>query len=155
MDLLTLIGLLGETPDSEKARPVFSHFPSLNTTVSSFSTHGVTLTETLLSSRDYGFEARLASSGKIITIYLMGAGNKGFGELPYPLADGLRFGASQYAVEAKFGSPHWSMSSTHIPVILHEAGKVIRYDRPGNTLYFQFDLHDGLLRQVAADLLIG
>lgn len=152
MDLLTLIGLLGEAPESEKARPILSHFPRLHTTVSSLFTNGATLTENLLSSRDYGFEARLASSGKVTTIYLMGPGNEGFGEFPYPLVDGLRFGANRDAVEAKFGKPHWSWSGISIPVVRYGAGDAIRYDRPDSTLYFQFDARDKILNQIAADL---
>jgi hypothetical protein len=151
MDLQTLLGLLGEVPESEKARPILSHFPSLHTTVSGFSSGTAVLTETFLSCRDYGFEARLASTGEIITIYLMGAGNEGFAEFPYPLVDGLRFGARRDAVESKWGRPHWYRSSAEIRGILGHAGDTIRYDLKDCTLYFQFNERNGQLQQVAAE----
>ncbi|GLQ87234.1 hypothetical protein [Dyella flagellata] len=155
MDLNTLLGLLGEVPESERARPILNHFPSLHTTVAELPGDVDTLTETLLSCRDYGFEARLASSGEIATVYLMGAGNEGFGEFPYPLVEGLRFGARRDAVEAKFGRPHWSRSNNETPVVLNGAGEAIRYDLKSYALYFQFDKRNGQLQQVAAESTIG
>jgi hypothetical protein len=154
MDLNTLLGLLGEAPESQQARPILSHFPSLHMTVSVLSKDPGALTETFLSCRDYGFEARLASSSKIATVYLMGAGNEGFGEFPYPLAEGLRFGARRDAVEAKFGRPHWSRSSIEAPVVRSGIGDAIRYDFKNYILYFQFDRRNGRLQQVAAELMV-
>jgi hypothetical protein len=155
MDLTTLMGLLGQTPESEKARPVLNHFPSLHTTVSGFSSGAAVLTETFLSCRDYGFEARLASTGEIITVYLMGAGNEGFAEFPYPLAEGLRFGSRKEAVEAKFGEPHWCRSTTETPIVFNRVGDTIRYDLKDCTLYFQFSQRNGLLQQVAAESIMS
>jgi hypothetical protein len=155
MDLKTLLGVLGEVPESERVRPILNHFPSLHTTVSGIFSAAGTLTETHLSCRDYGFEARLASSGKITTIYLMGSGNDGFAEFPYPLIEGLRFGAQRDAVESKFGKPHWSRTSNDTPIILDGAGDAIRYDLEDYVLYFQFNKRNGQLQQVAAESVIG
>lgn len=154
MDLNTLLGVLGEVPESERARPILNHFPSLHMTVSGISSGAGTITETYLSCRDYGFEARLASSGEITTIYLMGAGNDGFAEFPYPLIEGLRFGAQRDAVESKFGRPHWSRANSDAPIILDRTGDAIRYDLKDCVLYFQFSKRNGQLQQVAAESVV-
>src|SRR4051812_45237242 len=89
-----------------------------------------------LKSESDGLLIKVSDEGTVLTIFLMSEGKDGFSQFKGPLPGELSFSSTRRQVVQAMGAPAYIRPPGRIGSFVQ--GELLRFDKPGYSLHFQF-----------------
>jgi hypothetical protein len=132
-----LLGILGKHVLSEDASRELARFPALHRGSEDVGPHedGTPAVRYLRSEAD-GLLIKLSREGEILAIFMMSEGKDGFSQFRGELPGKLSFSSTPGDALKALGAPGYSKPAGKVGSFAH--GELLRFDRPGYSVHFQF-----------------
>jgi hypothetical protein len=143
-----LIEIVGKSLASPEAIEQLAKYPALRLDPEEAAVHDGADPVRYLRSEEDGLLIKLSSSKEILAIFLMSEGKDGFSQFEGRLPGNLSFSSSPSEALMTLGAPGYSRAAGKIGSI--ERGALLRFDRPGYSIHFQYRSGNGGIDLVTA-----
>ena len=135
--MYTLFGILGKHVLSGEASRELARYPALRREKDDAGAHddGVPAVQYLRSEAD-GLLIKVSGEGEIMAIFMMSEGKDGFSQFRGELPGKLSFSSTPGDALKALGAPGYSKPAGKVGSFAH--GELLRFDRPGYSVHFQF-----------------
>ena len=127
-----LIDILGKNVASPEAAKELARYPALRREVDEEDSPDVRY---LRSEKD-GLQLKVSEDGEVLGIFLFTEGKEGFSQFAGELPAGLTFASTPGETLKALGAPGHSRPPGKVGSFAH--GDLLRFDRPGYSVHFQF-----------------
>lgn len=131
-----LFDLLGTDVMSAQAAKELGRYPALRRAGEDVALDDGDATVRYLRSERDGLLIKVSDDGEILAIFLMSEGKDGFSQFRGELPGHLTFASTPAEVLKTLGAPAYSRPPGKVGSFEH--GDLLRFDRPGHSLHFQF-----------------
>jgi len=133
----SLLGILGKHVLSEDASRELARYPALRRESEDSETdqEGAVAVQYLRSEAD-GLLIKLSGEGEILAIFMMSEGKDGFSQFRGELPARLSFSSTPSDTLKALGAPGYSKPASKVGSFT--LGELLRFDRPGYSIHFQF-----------------